>query len=216
MKAGCIGFVIIALVVAIALVGGGAVLFSAGSIFEIPSRPPAQYSASDGYRAQQKLFSLLPREGRRPPREVVLTEPEINAFLARHLAESEGIPLSPIVVKLRPGIVEIQGMTTFRTLLRGFPFRLLPEYLPGTTFDRPVWVSVRGVVEMPRGQLRSERQYGRLRIIEFGLGGQDLGAWVLWLMLGPEVNRHLFQWPVPPVVETIAVDQGRVVIGTAR
>jgi len=216
MKFGCLGCFLLLLILAVVLVGGAAALYYAGSLFDMPTIPAVQYTASDGYRAQQKLFELALRDRRSAhPVPVVLTERELNAFLAKHLEESEGIPLSPLVVKLLPGTIEVQGRTTLVNLLTGFPFSLLADYLPASTLDRPVWVTVSGTIQVQRRQSRTDREYGQLQVSQFSLGNQDLGPWVLSLMLGGR-EKSLLRWQLPPVVDTITIEGGRMVITTRR
>lgn len=217
MKFGCMGCFVLLLILAVVLVGGAVALYYAGSVFDMPALPRVEYTPSDGHRAQQKLFDLLRRDSRRSsdPEPVVLTERELNAFLVRHLEESEGIPFSPLVVKLLPGMVEVQGRTTLVNLFKGFPFSLLVEYLPASTLERPVWVTVSGTILVQGRKSRTEREYGQLMVSEFSLGNQELGPWVLWLMLGGK-ERSLLRWQLPPGVDTITVEQGRMVITTRK
>lgn len=217
MKLGCMGCLILILILAVVLVGGAVALYYAGSIFDMPVMPAAQFTASDGYRAQQKLFDLARRSSSRSPdtEPVVLTERELNAFLARHLEESEGIPLSPVLVRLSPGTVEVQGRTTLVNLFKGFPFSVLADYLPPAALERPVWVTVSGTIQVQRRRSRTEREYGRLQVSEFSLGNQDFGPWTLSLMLGG-AEKALLRWQLPPAVEAITVEQGRLIITTGR
>src|SRR3989304_2309002 len=153
-RMGCFGLL---LILAVALVGGAVALYYAGSLFDMPAIPSIEYTPSDGHRAQQKLFELATRDSRRSAESVVLTERELNAFLARHLEESEGLPFSPIIVRLSPGTIEVQGRTTLVNLFQGFPFSLLAEYLPAPALDRPVWVTVGGAIARQRPRSRGAR-----------------------------------------------------------
>ena len=215
MKFGCMGCLALLLILIVVLVGGAVAIYFAGSLFEMPAIPPAEYAPADGYRAQQKLFDLARRGagGSSQPEPVVLTERELNAFLARHLEESEGIPLSPLVVKLLPGTIEVQGRTMLINLFQGFPFSLLADYLPASTLERPVWGTVSGTIQIHRRRSRTEREYGQLQVNEFSLGNQELGPWVLWLILGGK-QQSLLRWQLPSAVDTITIEKGRVVITT--
>ena len=211
MKFGCMGCFVLLLILAVALVGGAVALYYAGSLFDMPAIPSIEYTPSDGHRAQQKLFELATRDSRRSAESVVLTERELNAFLAQHLEESEGLPFSPIIVRLSPGTIEVQGRTTLVNLFQGFPFSLLAEYLPAPALDRPVWVTVSGTIEVQKRRSRTERPYGQLVVSEFSLGNQDLGSWVLSWMIGGR-RQSLLRWQLPPAVDGITIEQGRVVI----
>lgn len=212
MKAGFLALVVLALILAVILVGGAGALYFSGGVFEMPSLPRVSHVPSDGYRAQEKLLGLVMRESKHSS-PLVLTEPELNAFLTRHLAESEGIPFSPLIVKLTSGRVEVQGRTPLKTLFRGFPFSLLPVYLPAHVVDRPVWVTLAGTIEVRRGRTKDGGHSGRLGVSEFRLGTQNLGPWVLYVMLG-QTERELLSWKVPAAVDTITVHDGQVVIST--
>ena len=214
MKFGCMGCLALLLILAVVLVGGALALYYAGSVFDMPAFPRVEYTPSDGHRAQQKLFELATRNSKRSAEPVVLTERELNAFLARHLEEGEGLHFSPIVVRLSPGTIEVQGRTTLVNLFQGFPFPLLAEYLPASALDRPVWVTVSGTIQVQKRRSRTERPYGQLVVSEFSLGNQDLGSWVLAWMLGGK-RESLLRWQLPPAVDGITIEQGRVVI-TAR
>jgi len=211
MKFGCMGCLALLLILAVVLLGGAAALYYAGSVFDMPATPGVEYTPSDGHRAQQKLFELAARDPKRSAQPVVLTERELNAFLARHLEESEGLPFSPIVVRLFPGTIEVQGRTTLVNVFRGFPFSLLAEYLPASALDRPVWVTVRGTIQVQKGRTWTERSYGQLVVREFRLGNQDLGSWVLSWLLGGR-RESLLRWQLPPAVDGITIEQGKVVI----
>src|SRR3989304_1578895 len=102
MKFGCMGCFVLLLILAVALVGGAVALYYAGALFDMPAIPSIEYSPSDGHRAQQKLFELATRDSRRSAESVVLTERELNAFLARHPGEMEAPPFSPILVGVSP------------------------------------------------------------------------------------------------------------------
>ena len=78
--------------------------------------------------------------------------------------------------------------------------------------DRPVWVTVRGTISLDRETSRAARKYGRLEVKEFTLGNQDMGAWLLSLLLGQERLR----WEVPAIVEAIKIQDGRMLIYSAR
>lgn len=217
MRFGCLGCFVLLLLVGVILAGGAVVIYLAGAIFDIPPMPQADYTPSDGHRAQQKLFELILRDSHRSSREdpVVITERELNAFLARHLEESEGIPLSPLVVKLSAGTIEVQGKTTLKHLLKGFPFFLLRDSLPASTVDRPVWVTAGGTIQLERRTERTQRRYGQLQVSEFSLGNQEMGPWLLSLLLGWPGQTPL-RWQVPAVVNTITLEDGRLIIATRK
>jgi len=211
MKIGCFALLTLLLMLALVVVGGAAALFMGGAMFETPKTFPQTHTSSDAYRVQDKLFELVLRGSGRSSRQdpIVLTDQELSAFLATYLERAEGIPLSPLMVRLYPETVEMQGRTALKNLFRGFPAYFLPDYLPASTMDRRVWVTVRGSIGV--GQEKGGK-YGRLEVKEFSLGNQDIGPWLLSLLVG----RERLRWQMPAVVETIQVQDGRMVITAGR
>ena len=124
---GCIGcFTIIAVLALTAVVLLGGIALST-NLFDLPSLPRQDFSQEDGRRFQQKVAEILLREANVSSRKdpIVITQRELNAFLQRHLLESEKIRVSPMTVQFTRGKVEVQGQTELRYLLAGFPFSLI-------------------------------------------------------------------------------------------
>lgn len=217
MRLGCVGCLLVVLVIVIfGVAAAGAVFFSA-NIFDEPEVQITPFTTSDGYRAQQKLYEIVLRDAKRSSRAdpIVFSERELNAFLSRHLMDAAELSFSPISVALLPdNTIEFRGRTVLKNLMQGIPFAQIVPYLPRTRVDQPVWVRVRGRLKLERGAVRREREYGRLEVTEFALGTQPIGAWVLTLMLG-RAGQNALQWQVPSVVESIRVEDGRLVIRTA-
>ena len=214
MRLGCFGcfFLVIAVLAALVVVGG--VLFLSANIFGTADTRPVTFSKADGYSAQQKLYELALRQSGGSSRRdaIVLNEREINAFLARHLAEVAGIPMSPLTVRFEKGQLYAQGQTPLRSLFRGPPFAQLLHYLPDKRLDHPVWVTVRAriSVEGPEG---GANRYGTVHVIQFELGRQLLSSFLLYVMMGPS-GAGLFRWPVPGVVENIQIGEGQAIVTT--
>lgn len=217
MRLGCVGcllFVLLAVIVGIAAAGA---LFFSANIFEDVEIQAPPFSASDGFRAQQKLYEIILREGRKSSRRdpIILTERELNAFLSRHLVEAASLSFSRLSVLLvSDNSIEFRGRTELRNLLKGFPFAQIAPYLPAGKLDEPVWVRVRGRLRLERGAVRRDREYASLDIVEFALGAQPMGVWLLQVLVGAQ-GRDLFRWQVPDVIQSIAVENGRLVIRTA-
>lgn len=210
MRLGCVGclFLVLVLVgILIAGIAGGLLLSSA--IFATPEGiTPPDFTPQNAGAGEQKLAEILLRDrgfaqGKGP---VVITQQELNGFLAHHLQESGRIPMKPLSVRLTPGIVGIQGQTTVARLFTGFPFSLLGEYLPRSYVDRPIWVTVKGRIE-------HDRSRGSLEVLDFALGTQPISPRVLSWMLGGKGQR-LLRWRMPRSVERIVIEEGRVVVRT--
>jgi len=200
--------------VLLGLLAGG--LFWLGSgIFERPSIRHEVGTATDGRRAQQKLFDLTTRGGARDRRDdrravVTLLEPELNALLIRHLSGAE-LPLDEMSIRLvGDGVVEVTGRLPLRALwgdsVNAFA-RLLPERWVAT----PVWLRLRGPVQLEVGTGRGERRRLRLDVGYLSLGRRRLPTAVLGLLPEGPILRAT-RWPVPETVESVTVEPGRLTI----
>jgi len=208
---GCLALIIVLLVLVAFLVGG--VLLSV-NIFSTPDIRPVPFSRGDGYSAQQKLYEVTLRQAGRSSRKdpIVLSEQEANAFLARHLAEGAGVPVSPLIVRFSGGQVFVQGQTPLKNLFQGPPFPQLLAYLPDTRLSQPVWVTVRGRIDLETSAPGATRHCS-LTLTELALGRQPLSSFLLYVMMGPS-GAGLFRWPVPAVVTSIQIQEGELVIRT--
>ena len=92
MRLGCM-----LLIVAVIAVCG----FTAGAVWvglrmvEEPEVSVAPGTPEDGIRSQQKIYEIVgavPGRGKGRPRQIILSEPELNAFLSRHLGEASKFP----------------------------------------------------------------------------------------------------------------------------
>jgi hypothetical protein len=209
---GCLGLLILLLVAGLAV---AAFAFLAGNVFHIPEVRVPAVSRAEGFAAQQKLFEIAARQVGRSSRQepVVLTEREINSFLANHLAESGGVPLDPIITRLTRGYFEVQGSTALRNLLQRWPLAQLAPYLPTARLDTPVWITLRGTVSVEPAAPGSSRTVARVRFTDLTLGKQPVTPSLLTLLLGQTASR-LTDLPVPAVVEGIQIEDGRLIIRT--
>ena len=73
---------------------GGAALWVGSRLSQEPDLVAVQGTPDDGIQAQQKIFDLIRGESRSRsrPRQVVLTEAELNRFLSKHLVEVAKMP----------------------------------------------------------------------------------------------------------------------------
>jgi hypothetical protein len=144
---------------------------------------------------------------------VVFSESEANAFLANHLVEVADLPVQPLVLKFGAGTLEIQGQTKFRNLFLGTPLARTLQFLPETTLEKPLWLTLRGRVALEEGVTGGRRQYGRVHVSEFMIGKQPLGTWLVSLILGSR-GGSLLRWQTPAVVSGITIEPGRLVVRT--
>jgi hypothetical protein len=199
-----------AALVGLLIAGIGGLLFSA-RIFAVPERTALSgYTVEDGRSGQQKLAEIALRERglSRDKGPVIITQRELNGFLAHHLEKSSRIPMNPLIVRLTPGILEIQGQTTVVQLLAGFPFSLLADFLPRSYLEQPIWGTV-------SGRIKYHPARWSLEVLDFSLGRQPISPWLLSWMLGRK-GQQLFHGQAPGSVERIVIEDGRIVVFTRQ
>ena len=187
-------------------------------IFQDSGVPLPAASASDGFRAQQKLYEVgrrASRTGRSAPGEpIALTDREVSAFLANHLGEAADLPLSGVVARMPArGEAEIMGRLPLRQLLSEEPFATVRDALPVDWLDRPVWLRLRGDFMVEVATPPATRRALRFDVERFWIGRQRVPALLLRLLLHPSALRVL-RWPLPEGVEAVVVEPGRLVIRT--
>ncbi len=215
MRLGCIGCLLLIILILVVVLATAGILFLSANIYGVPEVVQTEFTRSDGYAAQQKLFEVLQRQSGRSSRKdpLVLSDREVNAFLSRHLAQSAGLPLSPLGVRFSGKEALVQGRTPLRNLLQGPPFAQLLPYISDQRLDRPVWVSVRGRLSVDSGIGSGAARYGKVSLTDLTLGKQPVGSWLLTVMMGPS-STYLLRWQVPPIVESIDIQDGQLVITT--
>jgi hypothetical protein len=215
MKLGCAGCLGLLVLVLVGLVAAGILVYLSGNVFDLPDIKAPAVSRSEGFAAQQKLLEIGARQAGRSSRRdpVMLTEREINSFLANHLADTSRLWMDPIMTRLTRGSVEVQGKTLFRNLLQGPPFAQLAPYVPAARLDAPVWVTLRGTVAVEPQSPGSPQRVARRKFSDFRLGKQPLPPGLLGYLLGPTTTR-LTEFPVPSVVDSVQLEHGRLVVRT--
>lgn len=218
MRLGCCGCLLLLLLVGIGgLSAAGWLLYR---VLEVPETHPARTTVADGLRAQQKIYDIVRRatgsSGRKRDGEVVvLTEPEINAFLSHHLAEAGEVPLGGSGVTLvGDGVIHFVARIPLRYLLAEPPLASLRARLPESWLDQPGWLQFRAHVRLERAGGREARRYIRLDIDDSALGRQRVPVQLVPLLVGPAAMRML-RWQVPETVESLTIERGRVVVRTA-
>jgi hypothetical protein len=193
------------LVLAAAGIAAGGVL--AGRLLAEPesigssSRPGAS-----GLGAQQGLAELLLRSGRVSARTepIVIEDGDLNAFLARHF-HARRLTLEPLYVRAGAGWLEVTGRTSARRVTASTGSTVW-QILPGALLDLEVWLSARGRLTVVGGA-------AEVTIDRVVIGRQSVPPSWLWGLTGLD-PRELLAWRIPPVVERIAIEPGRVVIHT--
>ena len=210
MRFGC-ALLVGAVVAACGLAAGSA--WIGLRMLQEPEVPTAGGTAEDGLRCQQKIYEIVRggsgRAQKGPVRQVILTEPELNAFLSRHLTEAAKLPIGSGAVRLvGDGIVEFKGQLPLRHALA------MTDLLPIRWLEQPVWVHLGARASLEVGAARGQRRYLRFDIERFALGNQQFPNVLTHLLVNSAILNQL-RWRIPDAVEAITVEPRRVVIRTA-
>jgi len=193
----------------------GAVIWLGSGVFERPAIRHEVGGPADGRRAQQKLFDLTARGASRDRRTLVtLSEVELNALLNRHVP-GEQLPLDEMGIRLvGDGIVEVTGRLPLRALW-GTRVNSAVGLLPERWVATPVWVRLRGPVQLELGTARGQRRMLRLDVSYLSLGRRRFPTALLGLLPEGPVLRTT-RWPVPDTVEAVTVEPGRLTVTTRQ
>lgn len=208
MRVGC-AVLVATIVVVCGLVAGS--LWIGSRMLQEPEVPVAAGTAEDGVRGQQKIYAIIRGAGRATgrTRQIVLSEPELNAFLSRHLAEAATIPFGPGAVRLvGDGMIEFKGQVPLRHVLA------IANLLPATWLEQPVWLHLWARASLEVGAARGQRRYLRLDIERLALGRQPLPGVLPLLLLNPVILSQL-RLRIPETVEAITIETRMVVIRIA-
>jgi hypothetical protein len=208
MRVGCA--VLGATIVVVCGLAAGS-LWIGSRMLQEPEVPVAAGTAEDGIRGQQKIYAVIRGAGRATgrTRQIVLSEPELNALLSRHLAEAATIPFGPGAVRLvGDGLVEFKGQVPLRHVLA------IANLLPATWLEQPVWLHLWARASLEVGAARGQRRYLRLDIERLALGRQPLPGVLSLLLLNPVILSQL-RLRIPEAVEAITIETRMVVIRIA-
>ena len=215
MKLGCFSclFLVVGLMF-LAIVSGG-FLFLSGNMFEEPRFESLEWNRAEASTARAKLAEVALRDGGQSGRQdpIVIGERELNALIARHLAEAGGIKFEPFALRLTRGQFALQGRTVIGNLLQGPPFAQLASQIPATQLNRPIWITARGYITVDPGEPGRKSGRARITLTEFALGKQPVGAWPFYIVMGPK-GFDLLRWSVPGTVRDVEIDDRRLVIRT--
>jgi hypothetical protein len=169
-------------------------------------------TAEDGLRGQQKIYEIASSgsgRARGRAREITISEPELNAFLSRHLAEAAKTPFGSGTVRLvGDGFIEFKGQLPLRHVLP------IADLLPAQWLERPVWLHLGARTSLEVGSGRAHRRYLRLDVERLAIGRQPLPGMLSRVLLNPAVLNQL-RWRIPETVEAITIENRSVVIKTA-
>src|SRR5262245_11245425 len=215
MKLGCAGCLILSIGLLFLAVVAGGFIFLSGNIFEEPRFEPVEWVRAAASAARTQPAEVVQRDvgqsGRQDP--ILLSEREVNALVARHLAETAGLHFDPFAIKLTRGQFILQGRTVIGDLLQGPPFAQLGPQLPAAQLKRPIWITARGYVTVEPGEPGGRLGRARVDLTEFSLGKQPVGTWPFSIVMGPAGSRVL-KWPVPGALRDVEIDDRRLVLRT--
>jgi hypothetical protein len=209
MRLGCSGCLTTIVVVALGILLLGGLVGAAVRMLALPDGTDPVTSAADGRRAQQKLFDLAgkPRRGE----AVALSEPEVNALLARHLVEAGGVRLAGLSARLvGEDRLELSARSPMGQVLEEAALGALADMLPASWRARPVRLRVGARLRVEEGPPRQLR----LEVDEFAVGRQPLPTPTLRLLVDP-ATVGLLRWRLPEHIERVGIEPGRVVIRIA-
>jgi len=215
MRLGCFSCLILTVGLMFLTIVSGGFLFLSGNIFEDPRFDPQEWSRADASTARAKLAEIPLRDSSHSSREeaVLLSERETAALVARQLAETAGIKFEPFALRLTHGEFVLQGRTVIGNLLQGPPFAQLASQLPAAQLKRPIWITARGYITVDPGEPGAKQGRARVTLTEFTLGKQPVGAWPIYIVMGP-TGVGLLRWAVPGAVRDIEIEDKRLVIRT--
>jgi hypothetical protein len=209
MKLGCAGCTSAVVGLALLAMILTAVVGIGGRVLGQPAIAPIVTTAADGSRAQQKIFDLS-RRRRGPAEAVILTEPEVNALLTRHLVEARGAQLgSPSARLLGGGRIELAGYRPLGRILEEISLASLGSVLPTRWQERPIWLRVGAHV---RVEERAPRHL-QLDVDALVVGRQRVPALALRLLMDPG-GVGLLRWSLPAHIESVTIEPGRAIIRT--
>jgi hypothetical protein len=163
----------------------------------------ADLERAAGLGVQQAIAEVVLRSSRLSTRTdpILLAEDELNAFLARHF-EARRLPFRPIRVRAGAGWLDVMGHSSLRRLAEASALGALSVVIP----DLGLWLSVRGRLAVTAGT-------ARLTIERARIGEQPVPPSWVWTLARIDPER-LLAWRLPPGVEGIASEPGRLVIHT--
>jgi hypothetical protein len=175
--------------------------------------PPT--AKADGIRAQQKMFEFFRRGSGGRARSMTLSEPEVNAFLSRHVGETPDMPLRNLAVRLvGEGRGDIAGQIPVRELLNVAPLSALAGHLPAGWLDHPLWLSLRTRVVLEGKDGARDRRHIRLDVERCWLGRLRLPEVMLRVLLDPAALR-LLRWQAPSTIDGLKIEPGRLIVQSA-
>jgi len=210
MKVGCAGCLAILVGLGLVALVAGATLGLGSRLLGQPTIAPHVTTAADGARAQQKLFELT-RRRRGSAETVIITEPELNALLSRHLVEARGVQLGTPSARLLGGDrLEVTGSRPVGRILEEMSLGSVGSTLPTRWLERPIWLRIGAHI---RVEERPPRHL-RLDVDALVVGRQRVPAPALRLLMDPG-GVGLLRWALPAHIESVTIEPGRAIIKTA-
>lgn len=175
----------------------------------LPDQRRVGWGPADRASSQRKVATALAvRRG--GPSEVVFTEPELTALLARYLEEA-GQPVADLAVRLLgPGRLAVGGGLPAGRMAREVGLGGAFDLLPRRWSERPVWIHL----ELRERTIRDGHRRVRLEPGRLYVGRLRAPGWLHRVILSPSVVG-LLEWNVPATVDTVSIERGRLVVRLA-
>ena len=220
MRLGCGGC--LSTLLFLAVLAGGAVgaVWLTSRVLAPPDRSPVAGTEEDGLRAQQKIFAIVRGAAGKPrnervPRDHVLTEAEINAFLSRHLGVIAGLPFDQLAVQMvGDGVIEVVGRVPLARALGGGLARGL-DYLPASWRTSVATVRLRGPLRVETETSSGQPRTLRLEVTEAYIGQQRVPVTAVEWILGEDGRRLFTRLRLPSSVEGITIERQRAIVRTS-
>jgi hypothetical protein len=210
MRLGCAGCLSALIGLAVTALILGATIGVGARMLGQPATSAIVMTAVDGSRAQQKLFDLT-RRRRATAETIIITEPEVNALLTRHLVEARGVQLQGSSARLLGGDrLEVTAYRPLGRILEEMSLAAIASVLPASWRERPIWFRVGAHVRVDERPPR----HLLLDVDALAIGRQRVPALALRLLLDPG-GVGLLRWSLPSHIESVTIEPGRAVIRTA-
>jgi hypothetical protein len=143
---------------------------------------------------------------------VAVSEPELNALIARRVGDMVDTSLEGLGLRLgADGMVELYARVPLRRVAADSSLSCVTGVLPTEWLARSVTLRLRGPVSVEAAEGRPGRRTLRIETQEFWIGRQRLPTFLARFLLDPAVLQ-LLRWRLPRGVEAIAVEPGWAVI----
>ncbi|MGH7277272.1 MAG: hypothetical protein ACREJG_01140 [Candidatus Rokuibacteriota bacterium] len=184
-----------------------------GRVADAPERRLVVGTDAEAGRAERKIYEAVRgTRARRGGEPIMLSEAELNAFVARHVVEAVDAPLDHLTLKLvGDGVVELQARMPLYRVAADPPLSYVTELMPTRWQAYPVALRLRAHLRVEDADGDSRRRILRLQPEGFWVGRQRLPTVMARLLIDPAALRML-RWRLPRAVDDVDIERGRAII----